>query len=126
MCSKTAKKVSASGGVGGESVKGEKAKEKVVAGAVGGCVDGESSEDQCAGARQQLTKEKLDSFCHHLGDGRGECVILVLLIVCCCCCAGVNRCKICKGRCCLLVNNVINVLVEYGEIHPNAEVIILY
>ena len=36
MCSKTAKKVSASGGAGGEKVKGEKAKEKVVVGAVGG------------------------------------------------------------------------------------------
>ena len=38
------------------------------------------------------------------------------------CCAGVNRCKMCRGKCCSLVNDVINVLVEYGEIDPDAEV----
>ena len=37
-------------------------------------------------------------------------------------CAGVNRCKMCRGKCCSLVNDVINVLVEYGEIDPDAEV----
>ena len=40
----------------------------------------------------------------------------------CDCCAGVNRCKMCHGKCCSLVNDVINVLVEYGEIDPDAEV----
>ena len=28
----------------------------------------------------------------------------------------------CRGRCCSLVNDVINILVEYGEIDPDAEV----
>ena len=28
----------------------------------------------------------------------------------------------CRGKCCSLVNNVINILVEYGEIDPDAEV----
>ena len=125
MSSKSTKKILASSDVSGESVKGEKAKEKVVTGAVGGCGGEESSDDQCVGVRQQLTKEKLDGFCRHLGDGRGECVILVLLLVFCCCCAGVNCCKICKGRCCTLVNDVVNVLVEHGEVDPDAEVTII-
>ena len=51
---------------------------------------------------------------------------VVVLLVLCCCCAGVNRCKLCKGRCCSLVNDLINILVEYGEIDPNAEVNIVY
>ena len=38
------------------------------------------------------------------------------------CCVGVNRCRMCRGKCCSLVNDVIHVLVEYGEIGPNAEV----
>ena len=38
------------------------------------------------------------------------------------CCVGVNRCRLCKGCCCDLVNDVINVLVEYGEIDEDAEV----
>ena len=33
-----------------------------------------------------------------------------------------NRCRMCRGKCCSLVNDVINVLVEYGEIDPDAEV----
>ena len=49
-----------------------------------------------------------------------------VLLLCCCycviCCAGVNRCKLCKGRCCQLVNDVMNVLVEYGEIDQDEEV----
>ena len=64
-------------------------------------------------------------MCRHLGDGRGECVVVVLFLVFYCCCAGVNRCKLCKGRCCSLVNDVINILIEYGEIDPNAEVNII-
>ena len=28
----------------------------------------------------------------------------------------------CRGRCCSLVNDVINILIEYGEIDPDAEV----
>ena len=81
MASKANKKVSALVSDGGESVKGEKVKEKVVVGATGGCCGEERSEDQCVGARRNLTKEKLDNLCRHLGDGRGECIILVLLLV---------------------------------------------
>ena len=51
---------------------------------------------------------------------------VVVLLVLCCCYAGVNHCKLCKGRCCSLVNDLINILVEYGEIDPNAEVNIVY
>ena len=51
------------------------------------------------------------------------CISVVVSV--CCCCAGINRCKLCLGRCCLLVNDVMNVLIEYGEIDPNAEVTIL-
>ena len=51
---------------------------------------------------------------------------VVVLLVLCCCCSGVNRCKLCKGQCCPLVNDLINILVEYGEIDPNAEVNIVY
>ena len=29
----------------------------------------------------------------------------------------------CKGRCCALVNDVINTLTEQGELDPDAEVI---
>ena len=38
------------------------------------------------------------------------------------CCVGVNRCRMCRGKSCSLVNDVINVLVEYDEIDPDAEV----
>ena len=125
MVPKANKKVSTAGSEGGLSVKGEKSKEKTIDGATGDGDDEESSsEDQGgAGARQCLTKEKLDHLCRHLGDGRGECVIVVLIVsVCCCCCAGINCCKLCKGRCCSLVNDVINILIEYREIDPDAEV----
>ena len=37
---------------------------------------------------------------------------------------GVDRCRICKGRCCALVNDVINTLTEQGELDPDAEVIV--
>ena len=37
---------------------------------------------------------------------------------------GVDRCRMCKGRCCALVNDVINTLTEQGELDPDAEVIV--
>ena len=79
MSSKSTNKVVTSCSDSGKSVKGEKSKEKVVHGAVGGGGDGDSSDGQCV--RQQLTKEKLDGFCRHLGDGRGECVVCVIVSV---------------------------------------------
>ena len=79
MASKANKKVSASVSDSGEGVKGEKVKEKVVDGAVGGCCGEKRSEDECVSARRSLTKEKLDNICHHLSDRRGEC-----LFWCCC------------------------------------------
>ena len=63
MSCKSTKKVATSCSDSGKSGKGEKSKEKAVAGAVGGGCDGDSSDGQCVSARQQLTKEKLDSFC---------------------------------------------------------------
>ena len=36
-----------------------------------------------------------------------------------------NRYRMCRGKCCSLVNDVINVLVEYGEIDPDAEVLLV-
>ena len=125
MANKSNKKVTASVNNGGEGVKGEKVKEKVVVGATGGCGAEQSSGEQCVGARRNLTKEKLDNLSHHLGDGRGQCIIISAVVSVCCCCAGVNRCKLCKGRCCSLVNDVMNVLIEYGEIDPNTEVTII-
>ena len=38
---------------------------------------------------------------------------------------GGSHCKVCHGRCCSLVKDLINVLVEYGEIEPNEEVCIV-
>ena len=35
---------------------------------------------------------------------------------------GEVRCSVCQGHCCALVKDLINVLVEYGEIEPNEEV----
>ena len=37
---------------------------------------------------------------------------------------GVDRCRMSKGRCCALVNDVINTLTEQGELDPDAEVIV--
>ena len=31
-------------------------------------------------------------------------------------------CSVCRGHCCALVKDLINMLVEYGEIEPNEEV----
>ena len=36
-----------------------------------------------------------------------------------------NRCRICHGRCCTYVNDVNNILVERGELDPDAEVNII-
>ena len=55
--------------------------------------------------------------------GVSLCCVIVLL---CCFGAGVNHCKLFKGRCCSLVNDLINILIEYGEIKPNEEVNIIY
>ena len=44
---------------------------------------------------------------------------------CCCCdnyCVGVKRCKICKGLCCTFVNDVVNAVLESGELDGDAEV----
>ena len=41
-------------------------------------------------------------------------------------CVGVNRCRMCRGKCCSLVNDVINVLGEHGEIDPDAEVLLVF
>ena len=106
-------------GESGECKKGEKSKEKSVGGASGD--GGEVSSDGGDNVRHCITKEKLDALCRHLGDGQGECIVVVLLLVCYYC-AGVNRCKLCKGWCCQLVNDVVNVFVEYGEIDQDAEV----
>ena len=37
---------------------------------------------------------------------------------------GVDRCRMCKGHCCALVNDVINTLTEQEELDPDAEVIL--
>ena len=39
---------------------------------------------------------------------------------------GESRCKVCHGRCCSLVKDLINVLVEYGEVEPNEEVCVVF
>ena len=39
-------------------------------------------------------------------------------------CVGVDRCRMCKGRCCALVNDVINTLTEQGELDPDSKVIL--
>ena len=36
-----------------------------------------------------------------------------------------NRCRVCRGLCCTFVNDVINILVEHGELDPDAEVNII-
>ena len=67
-------------------VKGEKAKGKIDAGVVS-VVGEDSSDSQCEGARH-IPKEKLEGFCKHLGDGRGECycgvVVFLALLLCRC------------------------------------------
>ena len=73
MASKANKKVSASASDSGDGTKGEKVKEKVVDGAIGGCKGDKDSVDECVSARRGVTRERLDNICCHLGDGRGEC-----------------------------------------------------
>ena len=83
---------SASEGEGKKIVKGEKSKVKkkvsppttpVVDGAFGGCGGTESSTDDQgeSGPKSCFTKETLTKLCCHLGDGRGECVVVLLLIL---------------------------------------------
>ena len=69
ITSKTSKKVALKCESG--KSKGEKSKEKSDIGAVGGVGEGDSSDGQCG--REQITKEKLNVYCRHLGDGKGEC-----------------------------------------------------
>ena len=38
------------------------------------------------------------------------------------CYLGGEKCQLCSGSCCTLVNSVISALVEEGELDPNAEV----
>ena len=38
------------------------------------------------------------------------------------CYLGGEKCQLCSGSCCTLVNSVINALVEEGDLDPNAEV----
>ena len=42
-----------------------------------------------------------------------------------CCCVGVGHCGMCWGTCCPLVNDVINTLVECGELDQDAEVSVI-
>ena len=87
---KSSLRSSASDSDGRQSIKGEKNKVKkkantppstpVVDGATGGCNGGESSTDDQGGSdtRSCFTKKKLNDLCRHLGDGRGECYIVLL------------------------------------------------
>ena len=87
---KSSLRSSASDSEGRQSTKGEKDKVKekantppstsVVDGATGGCNGEESSTDDqgVSGTRSCFTKKKLNDLCHHLGDGRGECCIVLL------------------------------------------------
>ena len=97
MAPKSSVRSSASEGEGKESVKGEKSKVKKratppstptvdgatstppVDGATGGCVGNESSTDDQgdSGPRSCFTKESMNKLCRHLGDGRGECIVVV-------------------------------------------------
>ena len=85
MVPKSSFKGSASDSDTRQSVKGEKSKKKVVtppstlaaAGAVGG---GESSRDD-NDAGFCIPKSKLGDLCRHLGNGRGECYIVLCYCV---------------------------------------------
>ena len=125
---------SASDSDGKKSGKGEKNKPKrkatppvspVVDGAVGGRGDGESSTDEHSVGDPppslKFTKESVAKLKAHLGDGKGECSGVLLVVNCC---AGVDRCRMCRGCCCALVNDVINTLTEQGELDPDAEVVL--
>ena len=125
---------SASDSDGKRSVKGEKEKPKrkatppvspVVDGAVGGRGDGESSTDEHSVGDPppslQFTKESVAKLKAHLGESKGECMCVLLVLNCC---AGGDKCGMCRGRCCSLVNSVINALTEQGELDPDAEVML--
>ena len=125
---------SASDSDGKRLLKGEKDKPKrkatppvspVLDGAVGGNVNGESSTDETSGGDPppslKFTKESVAKLKAHLGESKGECRCVLLVVNCC---AGVDRCRMCRGRCCALVNSVINALTEQGELDPDAEVVL--
>ena len=98
MAPKSSIRSSASEGEGKETVRGEKSKIKkrvsppttpIVDGAAGGCGGTESSTDDQGegGPKSCFTKESLAKLCRHLGDGRGECVVVLLhllLLLCRC------------------------------------------
>ena len=122
---------SASDSDGRRSVKGEKDKPKrkatlpsspVEGGAVGGKVKGDSSTDEnSAGGGPpslEFTKESVANLKAHIG-GKGECNCVIIVLHCD---SGGDRCQLCRGRCCTLVNSVINALTEQGDLDPNAEV----
>ena len=80
-CKKKGEKEKSVGGERGECNKGEKPKDKCV-----GKASGDGGVEVSAGGdgdvRRCMTKEKLDALRRHLGDGRGECIVVVLLLVC--------------------------------------------
>ena len=107
--------------VGEEIVEeGEKDKEDVVDDVDG--VDGASGA-QYEG-RKQISQERLRDIIKHLGDGRGECQFGVIVLKCCCG-VGVRHCRVCRGQCCAFVNDIIDILVECGELDPDAEVVVI-
>ena len=124
--------VSASDSEGISSVKNEKDKEKpkrkatpspspVKGGAVGGKVKGDSCADGNSGGGLPSLGVTMDSVAKlkaHIG-GKGECDFVVIVLHCN---LGRERCQLCRGHCCTLVNSVINALVEQGDLDPNAEV----
>ena len=58
---------------------------------------------------------------------KGECYIVVCdLVLLCYFGAGAGRCRMCKGHFCAVVNDLLNVLIEYGEVEPDEEVLIAY
>ena len=97
MAPKACLRSSASEVEGKETVMGEKSKVKQKAtppstptvdgatstppvdGATGGCVRNESSTDDQGdcGPLSCFTKESMSKLCRHLGDGRGECIVVV-------------------------------------------------
>ena len=127
---------SASDSDGKRSLKGEKDKPKrkatppvspVLGGAVGGNVNGESSTDETSGGDRppslKFTEESVAKFKAHLGDGKGECMCVMIVVYCY---SGGDKCRMCRGHCCSLVNSVINSLTEQGDLDPNAEVYCLW
>ena len=73
----------------------------------GGGKDGDTSADDNDGVDIEVCfpKNRLGNLCWYLDKGRGE-----------------TRCHVCHGTCCALSKDLINVLVEHGEIEPNEQV----